>query len=72
MCSYGCGLHRYTCSSVCAVAWFPRTLLAELLALPDWTAVKASLTHMLSLGMLRQLVPFGERLLAELQQGACE
>ncbi|KAI7843722.1 hypothetical protein COHA_002620 [Chlorella ohadii] len=40
------------------VAWFPRTLLAELLALPDWTAVKASLTHMLSLGMLRQLVPF--------------
>ncbi|PRW57928.1 phosphoenolpyruvate carboxykinase [Chlorella sorokiniana] len=40
------------------VAWFPSTLLAELLALPDWEAVKASVTRMLALGMLRQLVPF--------------
>lgn len=43
------------------MAWFPRTLLAELLALPDWPAVKASVARMLALGMLRQLVPFGER-----------
>lgn len=51
-----------TCPSfVTTVAWFPRTLLAELLALPDWTAVKASVTRMLALGMLRQLVPFGKR-----------
>lgn len=35
-------------------------MLADLLALPDWAAVKASVERMLALGMLRQLVPFGE------------
>lgn len=43
-----------------AVSWYPRTMLADLLALPDWAAVKASVERMLALGMLRQLVPFGE------------
>jgi hypothetical protein len=43
------------------LAWYPRRLLEELLGLADWEAVRGCITRLQGSGILRQLVPFGER-----------
>lgn len=40
------------------LAWYPRRLLEEFGALPDWEAVKGRLAELATAGTLRQLIPF--------------